>query len=129
VLLDAAHNPAGARVLADYLREFHPRPLPIVFGIMKDKDVGGTLAPLLPLAAPLVLTRARTDRALPLDALEHAARRVANQAILVEREPAAALARAWSFGPLACVAGSIFLVGDIIADLELGADPGSGSVL
>jgi dihydrofolate synthase/folylpolyglutamate synthase len=118
LLLDAAHNPAGARVLADYLREFHPGPLPIVFGIMRDKDASGTLAPLLPLAAPLILTRARTDRALPLDALETVARRLGSARVVVEREPREALERAWSFGPLACVAGSIFLVGDVLADLD-----------
>jgi dihydrofolate synthase / folylpolyglutamate synthase len=118
VLLDAAHNPAGARVLADYLREFHPGPLPIVFGIMRDKDVSGTLAALLPLAAPLILTRPNTDRALPLDALERAAHHLGRASVLVEREPSAALERAWSSGPLACVAGSIFLVGDVLADLE-----------
>jgi dihydrofolate synthase / folylpolyglutamate synthase len=126
LLLDAAHNPAGARVLADYLREFHPGPIPIVFGIMKDKDVVGTLAALRPLAAPLILTRPHTDRALPLDALEHAARHLGSATVLVEREPLAALDRAWSFGPLACVAGSIFLVGDLLADLDTaggGASP------
>jgi dihydrofolate synthase/folylpolyglutamate synthase len=41
VLLDSAHNPAGARALAEYLAEWHPRGLPIVFGVMRDKDVGG----------------------------------------------------------------------------------------
>ncbi len=118
LLLDAAHNPAGARVLASYLREFHPGPLPIVFGIMKDKDVSGTLAALVPLAAPLILTRPRTDRALAVDDLEHAARHLGSSNTLAERDPKAALERAWSFGPLACVAGSIFLVGDVLADLE-----------
>jgi dihydrofolate synthase / folylpolyglutamate synthase len=127
LLLDAAHNPAGARVLADYLREFHPGPLPIVFGIMKDKDVSRTLAALLPLAAPLILTRPHTDRALPLDALEHAAQHLGSAPVLVEREPAAAVERAWSHGPLACVAGSIFLVGDVLADLEKAGAGGSPS--
>jgi dihydrofolate synthase / folylpolyglutamate synthase len=117
LLLDAAHNPAGARVLAAYLREFHGGPLPIVFGIMKDKDVSGTLAALLPLAAPLVLTRPLTDRALPLDALERAARHLGAN-VVVDGDPAAAVERALSLAPLACVAGSIFLVGDVLASLD-----------
>jgi dihydrofolate synthase/folylpolyglutamate synthase len=118
VLLDAAHNPAGAAVLAAYLREFHPGRLPIVFGIMKDKDASGTLAPLLPLAAPLILTRPHTDRALDLAALDHAARHLGAATVLVAPDPRSALERAWTFAPLACAAGSIFLVGDILADLE-----------
>jgi dihydrofolate synthase/folylpolyglutamate synthase len=129
VLLDAAHNPAGARVLEAYLREFHPSALPLVFGLMKDKDAVGTLAPLLPLAAPLILTRPRTERALAPGDLEQVARRLGAAGVLVESEPGAALERAWSFGRLACAAGSIFLVGDLIAGLEGGAPAGSANPL
>jgi dihydrofolate synthase/folylpolyglutamate synthase len=118
VLFDAAHNPAGARVLADYLREFHPAGLPIVFGVMKDKDVAGTLSPLLPFAAPLILTRPRTERALPLQALHETARHLGVQSVGVESSPQEALSRAWSLAPVVCVAGSIFLVGDILADFD-----------
>ena len=39
VLLDAAHNPAGAWALASYLKREFPEPLPMVFGAMRDKDV------------------------------------------------------------------------------------------
>ena len=38
VLLDAAHNPAGAEALADYVRATTGA-LPLVFGVMRDKDV------------------------------------------------------------------------------------------
>ena len=57
MLCDAAHNPAGARSLGEYLREVYPAGLPLVFGIMKDKDVGGTLGPLFPSATHLVRDR------------------------------------------------------------------------
>src|SRR5262245_7001652 len=39
LLLDAAHNPAGARALASYLRQAHPGGVTLVFGAMKDKAV------------------------------------------------------------------------------------------
>ena len=39
VILDAAHNPAGARALAAYVREAHPSGVALVFGAMKDKAV------------------------------------------------------------------------------------------
>ena len=119
VLCDSAHNPAGARVLADYLREVHPGGLPIVFGIMKDKDVSGTLKPLLPWASHLVVTRAHTDRALTPDSLAEAARRAGwRGTVEIEEEPALALEAAWRHAPAICAAGSIFLVGEVLARLR-----------
>jgi dihydrofolate synthase / folylpolyglutamate synthase len=116
LLCDAAHNPAGARVLADYLREVHPSGLPIVFAIMKDKDVAGTLRPLLPCATHLVLTRARTDRALDPAALADAARRAGWRGpVEVDPDSERAVERAWAHAPGVCAAGSIFLVGEVLA--------------
>jgi len=119
VLCDSAHNPAGARVLADYLREVHPAGLPIVFGIMKDKDVGGTLGPLLPSATHLVVTHAQTDRAVSASALAEAARRAGWRGPLdVEDDVGLALESAWRHAPAICAAGSIFLVGEVLARLR-----------
>lgn len=115
VLCDAAHNPEGARALAAFLAEVYPDGLPVVFGIMKDKDVVGTLQPLLQHATHLVLTRAHTDRALSTDALLDVARRVGRRDRLeVEPDPKAALERAWARAPLAVAAGSIFMVGELV---------------
>jgi dihydrofolate synthase/folylpolyglutamate synthase len=119
VLCDSAHNPAGARVLADYLQEVHPAGLPIVFGIMKDKDIGGTLGPLLASATRLVLTRARTNRAFSPAALAEAARRAGWRGPLdVEDDVGLALEKAWQHAPGICAAGSIFLVGEVLARLR-----------
>lgn len=116
VLCDSAHNPAGARALAQYLREVYPSGLPLVFGIMKDKDVSGTLGALLPSATHLVVTRAHTERALAAEALADAARRAGWHGSLdVEPELAPALERAWQHAPEVCAAGSIFLVGEVLA--------------
>ena len=119
MLCDSAHNPAGARVLADYLREVHPAGLPIVFGIMKDKDVGGTLGPLLPSATRLVVTHAQTDRAVSATALAEAAGRAGWRGPLdVEGDVGLALEAAWRHTPAICAAGSIFLVGEVLARLR-----------
>jgi dihydrofolate synthase/folylpolyglutamate synthase len=119
VLCDSAHNPAGALALADYLREVHPAGLPIVFGIMKDKDVRGTLGPLLPSATHLVLTRAHTDRALTTAPLADEALRAGwRGTVEVEDEPGRALDAAWRHAPAICAAGSIFLVGEVLARLR-----------
>jgi dihydrofolate synthase/folylpolyglutamate synthase len=119
VLCDAAHNPAGARSLADYLREIYPAGLPLVFGIMKDKDVAGTLGPLLPRVTHLVVTAARTGRAMAADRLADEARRAGWRGpIDIARETGPALDRAWQRAPTICAAGSIFLVGEVLAQLR-----------
>lgn len=61
LLLDGAHNPAGARALARYLRP--RRPFVLVFGAMSDKAVGAMARALFPLASQIVLTRAPGRRA------------------------------------------------------------------
>ncbi|HXH06828.1 MAG TPA: cyanophycin synthetase, partial [Vicinamibacterales bacterium] len=63
VLLDGAHNPGGIAALAAYLAEFHPRPLPIVFGVMRDKPAARMLAALAPHASCWWLTQPPTPRA------------------------------------------------------------------
>ncbi len=67
VLIDAAHNPAGATALAAYLEEHGWRDATLVFGAMADKDVRGMLDALLRPAhvwGRLVCTTASTARAL-----------------------------------------------------------------
>jgi len=119
VLFDAAHNPAGVRALSEYLRETYCAPLPVVFGAMRDKDVGAMLALLSPHASPLILTEPPNPRRATAAALADAAAVVAPATpIEIEPKPRAALDRAWSHGPLVVVAGSIFLVGDLMGHLS-----------
>jgi len=117
VLLDGAHNVAGARVLADYLAEALPGGLPMVFGAMADKDVSSMLPILLPHATHLVATRPRNPRALQPVILADAARATRAIPVMVDDDPAAALRRAQDLGPTILVAGSLFLVGDVLAEL------------
>lgn len=114
VLFDAAHNPAGARALAGFLAETNRR-LPLVFGVMRDKNAVGMLEELLPQVAGLVATEPGNPRALPASELAAVARRVsAALPIDVEPDPQRALARAWTRGPHLLVTGSIFLVGALL---------------
>lgn len=65
VVLDAAHNPAGARVLRDALEEtFDFRHVVGVFSAMGDKDVEGMLGELEPVLESLVLTTMPGPRAM-----------------------------------------------------------------
>ena len=62
MILDAAHNPAGAATLAAYLAETFAEKLPLVFAAMIDKDVRGMFEALLPAVSALVVTRSSTAR-------------------------------------------------------------------
>lgn len=66
VLVDAAHNPAGARALADSLREsFGFTRLVGMVGVLVDKDAEGILSALEPVLDQVVVTESMSMRALP----------------------------------------------------------------
>ncbi|MEI6669409.1 MAG: folylpolyglutamate synthase/dihydrofolate synthase family protein [Acidobacteriota bacterium] len=119
MLLDAAHNTAGADGLAHYLKATCPDGLPLVFGAMQDKDIEGMLRRLLPCATSIVLTLPPSPRAAP--PAEVAAIVTAmnpSMPVLIEADPIAALTRAFANGPAICVAGSIYLLGAILASVS-----------
>jgi dihydrofolate synthase/folylpolyglutamate synthase len=117
VLVDGAHNPAGARALQSYLAEAYGRRLPIVMAVMREKAVDEMVAALAPSASHFVCTAPATPRALAPSDLLAAARRAAPQvpAEAVAR-PLDALARAVGYGSPAVVAGSLYLAGEIRAE-------------
>ena len=118
ILIDGAHNPAGARALTSYLQDEYPDGLPMVVGVMGDKSLDQMLAALAPAARPLVLTRAPGARAADPGQLAGIARSVApGRDVIVEPDVDAALACAWSHGPLIVVAGSLYLAGEVLVRL------------
>jgi dihydrofolate synthase/folylpolyglutamate synthase len=115
LLLDAAHNPAGAASLASYLAEEGGDPRPLVFAAMRDKDAGGMFAALLPAVGRLIITRASNSRSADPDALARQARAIAPALpITIVPQLGAALDAAWRASPRIVVAGSIFLLGDAL---------------
>jgi hypothetical protein len=85
---------------------------------MRDKDVYEILAPLLPLTSRVIATSAPTPRALPADELAARVRTAAErlgplgESLRGSGRRTPSRRRSCSrVGPLACVAGSIFLVG------------------
>jgi dihydrofolate synthase/folylpolyglutamate synthase len=115
ILFDAAHNPAGAAALASYLRERGAERLPLVFAGMRDKDVEGMLRAIIPAVGPLVVTRASNRRSSDPESLAELARRIApDVAVTIAASPVEALDIAWRASPRIIVAGSIFLLGDVM---------------
>jgi dihydrofolate synthase/folylpolyglutamate synthase len=118
-LLDAAHNPDGAAALASYLRETWPDKPPLVFAAMRDKDVRGMFRALLPAVGSLVLTRASNPRSADPVVLAQQAREVAPALpLMIEPSRTAALDAAWRQSARIVVAGSIFLLGDVLKERE-----------
>lgn len=115
VLLDAAHNPDGARALAAHLHAIGWTGMTLVFGAMRDKDVRGMLGALLPLCARVVCTTAPGARGLDAGTLAAVARELGSGAgVEAISEPEAALARACGGpGGRVVAAGSIFLIGPL----------------
>jgi dihydrofolate synthase/folylpolyglutamate synthase len=68
-LFDGAHNIGGAKVLAEYIREFETRPITLVFGVMREKNVVEMLSILAPLAGSIVLTRPENPRSVSCEEL------------------------------------------------------------
>jgi dihydrofolate synthase/folylpolyglutamate synthase len=108
VLVDAAHNPAGARASAEAVEEeFTFSRLVGVVAASADKDVRGMLEAYEPVMAEVVVTRNSTPRSLPVDELADLAREVfgADRVTAVPRlddaiETAIGLAEAFDMGEL-----------------------------
>jgi dihydrofolate synthase/folylpolyglutamate synthase len=116
VYLDGTHNPAGARELAGFWQEyFNGRAIHLVFGSVRDKAVDEVAGLLFPHAASVILTAARTARAVSPPALaDLVAHHAANVEVVAEPELAfeRALERAHPADAV-FVTGSLYLVGDL----------------
>lgn len=113
VLLDGAHNPAGAAALAASLVDLGVRGMPLVFGAMRGKRVMAVLRALAPIDPQPVFTAVEDPQALRPERLLAAWRRLGGRGIAVA-DPEAALARASELrrgGEPVVVAGSLYLVG------------------
>ena len=112
LLLDAAHNPAGARALASYLLDRPAGGVTLVFGAMKDKAVADMLRALVPAVRAVVCTTAPSPRAMPAADLLAIARSLGLDGTAVD-DPLTAVDRACAAPHPVVVAGSIFLVGAV----------------
>ncbi len=114
VLVDGAHNPAGAAALAHALANGYRRQrLIVVWAAMADKDMASTLGRITPLAGVIFLTRPESERSACTDALAASIAGFSGE-VHCEDDVAAALTAAFvTAGPddLVLIAGSLYLVG------------------
>ncbi len=114
IILDGAHNPAGVRALAAYIRRFFDgRKVWIVYATMRDKSVDEIGETLLPAAQEVILTQVDSERALRPEAMlemfsSHPRIRTAprlEQALEIVRAEAAP-------EDVVFITGSLYLVGE-----------------
>ena len=117
IVLDVAHNPAGAWALRSALSELYDdRPLIFVFGAMRDKAISEMTEILFPLAVRVIATRPDNPRAAsPEEILQAGNRTGAEIEVVPEVRAALERARACAKGKaVVVVTGSIYLVGEVI---------------
>jgi dihydrofolate synthase/folylpolyglutamate synthase len=125
VLYDGAHNAAGARALRAYLEEFAPEGVTLVFGAMRDKELEEIGRELFPAARHLVLTSPQNPRAATVAELLRAVPVPPSSstiALAPSSRDAMLIARTHTPpGGTVCVTGSLYLVGEVKAQLESNA--------
>ena len=124
IVLDVAHNPAGAWALRSALSErYDNRPLVFVFGAMRDKAISEMTEILFPLAERVIATRPENPRSASPEEIQQAGSRTGAEVEAVT-EVGAAMERARdAAGPdaILVVTGSIYLVGEAMRILGVRA--------
>jgi dihydrofolate synthase/folylpolyglutamate synthase len=120
IVLDVAHNPAGAWALRSALSErYGERPLIFVFGAMRDKAIGEMTEILFPLALRVVATRPGNPRSASPEEIRQAASRTGAEIEMIP-DVKSALERARELAAeesVIVVTGSIYLVGEAMQSL------------
>jgi dihydrofolate synthase / folylpolyglutamate synthase len=115
VILDGAHNVAGAEALASYVRsELKHDKSVLVLGVLSDKDVAGIIRPLAPLFREVICVRAPSQRAASPKDLAAAVRSSGSKVEVQDDVPSAlkaTLARLADDDTLV-VAGSLAVIGE-----------------
>ena len=109
IILDGAHNPAGARALADHIQRFYStRKITLIYGAMRDKSVQEITEILFPLAHRVIITAPNFARALRPEVLARASDHASIQVAQTLRE---ALIYATDADAI-FITGSLYLIGE-----------------
>jgi dihydrofolate synthase/folylpolyglutamate synthase len=119
IVLDGAHNPAGARALAAYIDRFYAgRRVRLIYGAMRDKAIAEISGILFPRAWEVILTAPRQARAFSpekmCDFADHP-----RVSVAPDLEAALAMVAGVPAEDVVFVTGSLFLVAEARALLSL----------
>ncbi|HTG43362.1 MAG TPA: folylpolyglutamate synthase/dihydrofolate synthase family protein [Verrucomicrobiae bacterium] len=120
LLLDGAHNPAGAKSLTQALSSYFPgREVTLVLGLFKDKAWQEMCEILVPRAARVFLVPLQSERSADqADVQDYCARRWPEVKIVAASSAGAAIAEALVF-PFVVIAGSLHLIGEAMEHLRI----------
>ena len=121
VLLDGAHNPAGAKTLARALELFDYDNLILVFGCSEEKDIQDLIKDLVPKADKIIISQSNNRRAAKPEMIMSAIDQLVGSAIKtapaidvklpVSQAVKLALTQATK-NDMVCICGSLFIVGE-----------------
>ncbi len=121
-IVDVAHNPDGARALIHALNELGGKKIPVGFvtGFLADKDVSGCIRALAPRASHFWAVGIHNHRAMPAPQLAELIASTGRPVVVADLGEALDAARAWAKanGGLVCIAGSLYLAGEVLEILE-----------
>lgn len=123
IVIDGAHNPAGALVLAETWRDqFGTERATIILAVLREKDVSGICRALAPIAARFILPHVRTERALPPnDLAAHLSAITPSLPSAITPSVSLALESARANPERILITGSLHFAGEVLA--TLGGDP------
>jgi dihydrofolate synthase/folylpolyglutamate synthase len=119
-IIDGAHNPGAARVLADTWRQvFGDKKATLVLAVLSDKDLHGICEALAPIAASVLLPKIRSERATAPEQLVEVLSNITPQlpySITPTITDALMLAR--TKPNLILITGSLHFAGEVLAHLR-----------
>ena len=120
ILLDAAHNVASAKAVADYVNEVWPEGIPLVFSSLRDKDITGIINALGSSVTYLACPPLKNSRACEPSVILEMIRKVRTELrTAISTSTKSALLDACEHGDVVGVVGSVYLLGEIMVDLNL----------
>ena len=116
IIIDGAHNPAGAQILAQTWREqFGDERATIILAVLRDKDAAGICGALAPIAARFILPTIRSERALAPNEL---AAYLSALPCTITSSFSAALESARATSERILITGSLHFAGEALATLD-----------
>jgi dihydrofolate synthase/folylpolyglutamate synthase len=120
ILLDGAHNPAGAAALRDALtRDFAGTPPVFIFGVLADKNWPGICRQLAPLAAKIFTVPVASERTADPAELEKVFRRENPRLAVTSCNHLSDALNASKDEPFVVITGSLYLIGEALERLGL----------
>ncbi len=121
VVLDAAHNPGAFSALAASLSLFREKPLVLVLGMMRDKDIPGSLAHISSVFDAIVVNQPKLARAASAKSVAKLASCACKRVIIVKGARKSLSAARKLAGRQGCVvvAGSIYMLSEMLGSKEV----------